>query len=260
MTLPAASASSGAPRPEALDLTEQTADTTARVIAAVLLGTIAALVIAALAKSVGLLVCIPLLILVALAWARARKLAGLLAQAAEYQLSLGGLWIEVQLLSETALYSALRPLPHTLVIAGGGLTLVGPLGVVLRHDARAVEVVSGRWGPGVLLAVSGHPFRLSPLSRFDTALGAPWILDRRFRRAVAAALEINVVTAHRYQGSAHPAARLALAPGPTAHPSRAAANPVAPTTPAHPPGWYPDPSQQAARRYWDGTAWTGHTS
>ncbi len=25
-----------------------------------------------------------------------------------------------------------------------------------------------------------------------------------------------------------------------------------------PPGWYPDPYRQAARRYWDGRQWTGH--
>lgn len=25
-------------------------------------------------------------------------------------------------------------------------------------------------------------------------------------------------------------------------------------------GWYPDPYQEAAQRYWDGTAWTGHTA
>lgn len=27
-----------------------------------------------------------------------------------------------------------------------------------------------------------------------------------------------------------------------------------------PPGWHPDPYQQAQLRYWDGNAWTGHTS
>ena len=28
---------------------------------------------------------------------------------------------------------------------------------------------------------------------------------------------------------------------------------------ATPAGWYPDPWQQAAHRWWDGTAWTSHT-
>ena len=28
---------------------------------------------------------------------------------------------------------------------------------------------------------------------------------------------------------------------------------------ATPPGWYPDPWQQAPYRWWDGTAWTSHT-
>ncbi|MHA7651760.1 DUF2510 domain-containing protein [Mycobacterium sp. ML4] len=38
-------------------------------------------------------------------------------------------------------------------------------------------------------------------------------------------------------------------------------NRVPPTRPpsATPPGWYPDPSGQPGRRYWDGTAWTNFT-
>jgi uncharacterized protein DUF2510 len=27
-----------------------------------------------------------------------------------------------------------------------------------------------------------------------------------------------------------------------------------------PPGWYGDPRRQTRLRYWDGTAWTGHTA
>jgi hypothetical protein len=46
------------------------------------------------------------------------------------------------------------------------------------------------------------------------------------------------------------------------------ANPFAPAsalTPAPvqasaPPGWYDDPWRQTRLRYWDGTAWTGHTA
>jgi hypothetical protein len=29
---------------------------------------------------------------------------------------------------------------------------------------------------------------------------------------------------------------------------------------AHPAGWYPDPWGRAARRFWDGAAWTGQTA
>jgi len=28
---------------------------------------------------------------------------------------------------------------------------------------------------------------------------------------------------------------------------------------ATPPGWYPDPWQQAPHRWWDGSTWTSHT-
>jgi hypothetical protein len=34
----------------------------------------------------------------------------------------------------------------------------------------------------------------------------------------------------------------------------------APAQAATPPGWYDDPWRQARLRYWDGTAWTGHTA
>lgn len=36
--------------------------------------------------------------------------------------------------------------------------------------------------------------------------------------------------------------------------------PAPPTPPAQPAGWYADPSGQARLRYWDGAAWTEHTS
>ncbi len=35
------------------------------------------------------------------------------------------------------------------------------------------------------------------------------------------------------------------------------AGPAAATAP---PGWYGDPWRQTRLRYWDGTAWTGHTA
>ncbi len=40
----------------------------------------------------------------------------------------------------------------------------------------------------------------------------------------------------------------------------ATAHTAAPAQTATPPGWYGDPWRQARLRYWDGTAWTGHTA
>ena len=34
----------------------------------------------------------------------------------------------------------------------------------------------------------------------------------------------------------------------------------APAQAGPPPDWYDDPWRQARLRYWDGTAWTGHTA
>jgi hypothetical protein len=34
---------------------------------------------------------------------------------------------------------------------------------------------------------------------------------------------------------------------------------AAPAAPAAPAGWYADPHEQAALRYWDGDGWTPHT-
>ena len=52
---------------------------------------------------------------------------------------------------------------------------------------------------------------------------------------------------------------------PTPLPDWSSAGPVPPSPPAPPvsgppPGWYPDPGNGAAVRYWDGAAWTAHQS
>jgi hypothetical protein len=40
----------------------------------------------------------------------------------------------------------------------------------------------------------------------------------------------------------------------------ASARTPAPVQASAPPGWYDDPWRQTRLRYWDGTAWTGHTA
>jgi len=58
-----------------------------------------------------------------------------------------------------------------------------------------------------------------------------------------------------------PPATPAAAPQPAAAPAPAAAPPEPPAAhPGPPAGWYPDPQGLARLRYWDGTAWTDHTS
>jgi hypothetical protein len=48
------------------------------------------------------------------------------------------------------------------------------------------------------------------------------------------------------------------------NPFAGASTPAPTATPAPaqtaPPGWYDDPWRQARLRYWDGTAWSGHTA
>jgi hypothetical protein len=71
-------------------------------------------------------------------------------------------------------------------------------------------------------------------------------------------------------GAAAPAApvpggpAMGAAPPPaTAQPAAAAPAPMAQPPaggPGQPAGWYPDPQGQARVRYWDGSAWTDHTS
>lgn len=45
--------------------------------------------------------------------------------------------------------------------------------------------------------------------------------------------------------------------GPAAETEGTAAQPPPPSAP---PGWYPDPDQDALQRYWDGSQWTEHTA
>jgi Protein of unknown function (DUF2510) len=73
---------------------------------------------------------------------------------------------------------------------------------------------------------------------------------------------IILLIARRQDRSKGPAAATAsvqanpFAPAAASAPART----PAPAQAATPPGWYDDPWRQARLRYWDGTAWTGHTA
>ena len=71
---------------------------------------------------------------------------------------------------------------------------------------------------------------------------------------------IILVIARRQDRSNGPAASTARMQANPFAPASAAPQMSAPAQAAAPPGWYDDPWRQARVRYWDGTAWTGHTA
>jgi hypothetical protein len=71
---------------------------------------------------------------------------------------------------------------------------------------------------------------------------------------------IILIIARRQDRSKGPGAATASMPANPFAPASAPAQTLAPVQAAPPPGWYDDPWRQARVRYWDGTAWTGHTS
>ena len=71
---------------------------------------------------------------------------------------------------------------------------------------------------------------------------------------------IILVIARRQDRSKGPGAATASMHANPFVPASAPAQTPAPAQGAPPPGWYDDPWRQARLRYWDGTAWTGHTA
>jgi uncharacterized protein DUF2510 len=70
---------------------------------------------------------------------------------------------------------------------------------------------------------------------------------------------IILIIARRQDRSKDPAAGTAsMHANPFATASASAQTPAPAQT--APPDWYDDPWRQARLRYWDGTAWTGHTA
>ncbi|HEX8067944.1 MAG TPA: sporulation protein [Thermoleophilaceae bacterium] len=95
------------------------------------------------------------------------------------------------------------------------------------------------------------------------------IVDRKLRSDFVVEAEIVVYTGNPATGpqpaapaAAQPAAVGAPAqPAGPAQPAQPAAAPAATAQPGSAPaGWHPDPWLHARLRYWDGNAWTGHTS
>jgi hypothetical protein len=70
---------------------------------------------------------------------------------------------------------------------------------------------------------------------------------------------IILVIARRQDRSKGPGGTAPMQGNPFA-PASAPAQTPAPAQAAAPLGWYDDPWRQARLRYWDGTAWTGHTA
>ena len=71
---------------------------------------------------------------------------------------------------------------------------------------------------------------------------------------------IILVIARRQDRSKGPGAATASMQANPFVPASAAPQASAPSQAVAPPGWYDDPWRQARVRYWDGTAWTGHTA
>ena len=71
---------------------------------------------------------------------------------------------------------------------------------------------------------------------------------------------IILVIARRQDRSKRPGAATASMRGNPFAPASASAQAPAPVQAGPAPDWYDDPWRQARLRYWDGTAWTGHTA
>ena len=125
----------------------------------------------------------------------------------------------------------------------------GHVDVIEPIDARElvvglhyVEKTKDYSGAGLVAATSTlHVGALGQGSRFAFDLALPPDALPAFRTTHSAVWWEVVATADRRGFDKH--ARL----------------PVDVLVPS-PPGWYADPWGKAARRYWDGAAWTGHTA
>lgn len=177
---------------------------------------------------------------------------------------------------------------HRLYIGQGALHLQDGDGNTRSYDARSVTVGSpSLLRVGTNISTGSETFVLTALPRFDAGTWAAWWLNRTLATVVRDAVALNgglapgappappASPAPPAQPSGYPAAQPGPAyapqqpPGPLPYgqtPSAPAPAPLPPPAPSPPPapgalpaGWYPDPSGQAAQRWWDGSAWTEHT-
>jgi hypothetical protein len=142
------------------------------------------------------------------------------------------------------------------------------LHLVVVTDRRILVIMSSYWKPSAARSVEAvlpRDTRLGPLSGLWAKRelnGTTFWIHKRFHKDAAAADALLV-------GGGQLPAPIAAAPPqppPVAAPPvpQPAAQPAAPQPAApqasFPADWYPDPHGQARLRYWDGTAWTGHTT
>jgi hypothetical protein len=143
---------------------------------------------------------------------------------------------------------------------------------VVVTDRRILVLRSSFWRPSVAVAqeaVWPRATRLGPVSGLWAKLNQDlngkdvWV-HRRFHK------DVDSADAQAGGGSQLPApAAAAAAPAAAwqAPPIAAPPTPEPPPSPqpaapaaSHPADWYPDPRGEARLRYWDGSAWTSHTS
>lgn len=131
--------------------------------------------------------------------------------------------------------------------------------LVVVTDRRILMIRSSFWRPSAAVAVEAvlpRATRLGPVSGLWAKLGPNlngkdiWV-HRRFHK------DVDAADAQSGGGSQLPAP--ATAPAPVSQAPPPAAQPTAEDAP-FPADWYADPQGEARLRYWDGSAWTSHTS
>jgi hypothetical protein len=151
------------------------------------------------------------------------------------------------------------------------------LHLVVVTDRRILVIMSSYWKPSAARSVEAvlpRGTQLGPLSGLWAKRelnGTTYWIHKRFHKDAAAAdallagggqLPAPIAAAPPQPPQAATPAAAPPQPPPVAAPpvpQPVAAQPAAAEA-SFPADWYPDPHGQARLRYWDGTAWTGHTT